>query len=66
MKICPLTLIGRSKSELAYIRGHLTKSKGENIKELTCLETNCAWWDNRAEKCTILSLITAIEWLYKP
>ena len=66
MKICPLMLIGRSKSELAYIRGHLTKSKGENIKELTCLETNCAWYDSKCKKCATLSAVAAIEWLYKP
>ena len=58
-KICPLTLQGRSKAELAYIRGAMERGDEETILELTCLEEKCAWYVGNGY-CSIRSIVEAL------
>jgi hypothetical protein len=52
MKICPLLMMGRSKAELAYIRGAVARKDEEVTVELECLEELCAWWDSDLRQCS--------------
>ena len=47
MKICPLMIMGRSKSELSYIRGAVGREDDGVVEELTCLKERCAWWERK-------------------
>ncbi len=53
MKICPLMLQGRSKSELGYIRGNIERDL-DAVQELSCLEDHCSWYDKTHKSCAVL------------
>ena len=57
-KICPMLMRGRSKGELAYIKGAVERGDEAAIEELFCLEELCAWWADK--ECVFISIAKSI------
>ena len=58
-KLCPMLMRGRSKGELAYIKGAIEREDEEAIEELLCFEGLCAWYCDK--ECVLKAIAGGIR-----